>query len=125
MMSENTGAHDLALRMAGDKRHGIFFVGYTDPASPGARLRLAEPGKPFLFSPGGGQLTKRCQVDEFDLTAHGNRDDLLDFVAQAAPQTVVLGHGDSTAREWIATQLRQRQPRLKVLQPGPGETVEV
>ncbi len=124
MMSENTGAHDLALRMAGEKRHGIFFVGYTDPASPGARLRVAAPGVPFMFSGSGGELTKRCQVDDFDLTAHGNREDLLDFVAQADPQTVVLGHGAADARAWIADQLRQRHPRLKVFQPGPGETVD-
>jgi Cft2 family RNA processing exonuclease len=34
MLSENTAAHDLALRMAGDERHAIFFVGYADPSTP-------------------------------------------------------------------------------------------
>src|SRR5881296_2272097 len=28
MMSENTAAHDLAVRIIGDERHAIFFVGY-------------------------------------------------------------------------------------------------
>jgi Cft2 family RNA processing exonuclease len=77
-----------------------------------------------MFSGSGGELTKRCQVDDFDLTAHGNREDLLDFVAQADPQTVVLSHGAADARAWIAEQLRQRHPGMKVLQPGPGETVD-
>src|SRR6266702_1737086 len=35
MMSEHTAAHDLALRMLGDESQAIFFVGYTDPDTPG------------------------------------------------------------------------------------------
>ena len=31
MMSENTAAHELAVRMIGDERQAIFFVGYRDP----------------------------------------------------------------------------------------------
>src|SRR5258706_14280198 len=38
MMSENTAAHALALRMIGDPSQAIFFVGYTDPDTPGGRL---------------------------------------------------------------------------------------
>ena len=54
MMSEHTPAHDLALRMAGDEKHGIFFVGYADPDSPGGRLKAAKQGETFLFSASGG-----------------------------------------------------------------------
>src|SRR5262249_19410721 len=49
MMSENTAAHTLALRMIGGEEHSIFFVGYTDPDAPGGRLRAAKPGETFLF----------------------------------------------------------------------------
>src|SRR5437762_2639037 len=80
MMSEHTAAHDLAMRMIGDERQAIFFVGYADPDTPGGRLKAAQPGRPFLFSASGGELTKRCAVEDFDLTAHANRDELLDFV---------------------------------------------
>src|SRR6185503_6602148 len=44
MMSEKTAAHDLAIRLMGDERMAIFFVGYTDPDTPGGRLRAAKPG---------------------------------------------------------------------------------
>jgi Cft2 family RNA processing exonuclease len=70
MMSENTAAHDLALRMMGDPAQAIFFVGYTDPDTPGGHLRAAKPGEPFLFSASGGEATRRCEIEEFDLTAH-------------------------------------------------------
>src|SRR5262245_2573548 len=39
MMSEHTAAHDLAMRMVGDERQAIFFVGYADPDGPGGRLK--------------------------------------------------------------------------------------
>jgi Cft2 family RNA processing exonuclease len=125
MMSENTAAHNLAMRMAGDPRHGIFFVGYTDPDTPGGRLRAATPGKPFLFSASGGELTRECEIQDFDLTAHANRSDLIDFVGQAQPRVVLLGHGEDESRQWIEDQIRSRHPRIQVLQPKPGEAVEV
>src|ERR1044071_5915012 len=81
MMSEHTAAHDLALRMIGDETQAIFFVGYTDPDTPGGRLKAARHGETFTLSPSGGQLTKRCEVDDFDLTAHADREDLMEFVA--------------------------------------------
>lgn len=125
MMSENTAAHDLAMRMAGDENQAIFFVGYTDPDTPGGKMRAAKKGETFVFSPSGGELTLNCEVDSFDLTAHANRDELLDFVGQVEPRTLILGHGDDDARAWFAQEVAARHPKIKVLQPGPGESVEV
>jgi Cft2 family RNA processing exonuclease len=70
-------------------------------------------------------VERQCEVEEFDLTAHAQREDLLDFVGQVDPHSVVLGHGDADARAWFDGQIRHRHPRIKVLQPGPGETVEI
>src|SRR5204863_5284458 len=108
MLSENTAAHDLALRMIGDDRMAIFFVGYTDPDTPGGRLRAAKAGETFLFSAGGGEVTKNCEVEEFDLTAHANREDLLDFVTRVEPRTILLGHGEEDSRQWFEEQIRAR-----------------
>jgi Cft2 family RNA processing exonuclease len=125
MMSENTAAHDLALRMIGDERHGVFFVGYADPDTPGGRLKSAPPGATFRFSQSAGDVTRRCEVQDFDLTAHANREELLDFVGQVAPRSVVLGHGEAEARRWFEDQIRARHPRIRVHQPGPGESLEL
>src|SRR5262245_56040657 len=57
----------------------IFFVGYADPDTPGGRLKAAQPGETFIFSPSVGELMRRCEVDDFDLTAHANREDLMEF----------------------------------------------
>jgi len=125
MMSENTAAHDLAVRMMGDERQAIFFVGYADPDTPGGRLKAAKPGETFVFSPSAGQVVRRCELEDFDLTAHANREDLLDFVGRVSPRTVLLGHGDDDARHWFEQEIRARHPKIKIIQPSPGKSVEV
>jgi predicted metal-dependent RNase len=125
MMSENTAAHDLAARMIGDERQAIFFVGYADRDTPGGRLKAAKPGETFVFSGSAGEVTRRCELEDFDLTAHANRSDLLDFVGQVSPHTVLLGHGDEVSRKWFEHQINVRYPKIKVIQPSPGQSVEV
>ncbi len=125
MMTEHTPAHELALRMVEDEKQAIFFVGYADPDTPAGRLRAAKQGETFHFSQSGGELTRKCDLQEFDLTAHANRDELLDFVGQVSPHTVILGHGDPDSRNWFEQQIKQRHPKMKVLQPEPGETVDI
>lgn len=125
MMMEHTAAHDLALRMLGDERHAILFVGYADPDTPGGHLKVSTPGTPFAFSRTAPDIVRRCQMQEFDLTAHANRDELVNFVGDVEPRVVILGHGDPPARAWIASALKQRYPRVRIHEPGPGETVAV
>jgi Cft2 family RNA processing exonuclease len=125
MMSEKTAAHDLALRMMQDERNAIFFVGYADPETPGGRLKAAKPGEKFFFSKSGGEAVRSCEIDDFDLTAHAIREDLLDFVGQVDPHTVLLGHGDAESRAWFEQQIKARHPKVRVIQPQPGLSVEV
>jgi Cft2 family RNA processing exonuclease len=125
MLSENTAAHDFAARITGEERHAIFFVGYADPGTPGGRLKAALPGTTFHFSRTAGNLARRCEVRDFDLTAHANREELIEFVGEVSPRIVVLGHGEPAARCWVEEQIRSRHPRIKVFQPGPGEAIEV
>jgi Cft2 family RNA processing exonuclease len=125
MMNENTAAHDLALRMMTDEKQAIFFVGYADGETPAGRLKAAKPGEKFIFSAGAGECVRKCEVADFDLTAHANRDDLLDFVSAVEPRTLLLGHGDEASRLWFEEQIRARHPKMKVVQPAPGKSVEV
>jgi Cft2 family RNA processing exonuclease len=120
MMSENTAAHDLAVRMAGDEKQSIFFVGYADPDSPAGRLKAAKRGETFVLSPSAGRVTRNCDLQDFDLTAHANREALLEFVGRVSPRAVLLGHGDDASRNWFEEQIRERWPAIKIHQPQPG-----
>jgi len=110
--------------MIGDERQSIFFVGYADPDSPGGRLKASKPGGTFVFSPSAGRVTRKCDLQDFDLTAHANRDDLLDWVGQVSPRAVLLGHGSNDSRAWFEEQIRSRHPKVKIIQPQPGKTVQ-
>src|SRR5262249_15914520 len=125
MMSENTAAHNLAPRMIGDPNHAIFFVGYSDADTPGGRLKNSKHGETFVLSPSAGEVTRLCDVQDFDLTAHANRHELVDFVGQVDPRAVLLGHGEEDSRNWFETEIQARFPRITVIQPNPGESLEV
>jgi Cft2 family RNA processing exonuclease len=124
MLTESTPAHDLALRMMGDPRQAIFFVGYADPDTPGGRLKATKPGETFLFSADAGQVTRQCEVQEFDFTAHANREALLDFAGRVSPRVILLGHGELSSRQWFEEQLRVRLPGVRIVQPAPGLAVD-
>jgi Cft2 family RNA processing exonuclease len=124
MMTEHTAAHDLAIRMMSDPRNGIFFVGYADPDTPGGRMKISKPGEPFMFSPTVGEVTRKCEVLDFDLTAHANREETLNFIGEVNPRTVLLVHGEESSRAWMEQQIRARHPKIRILQPQPQETVE-
>jgi Cft2 family RNA processing exonuclease len=125
MLTEGTPAHDLALRMLGDERQAVFFVGYADPATPGGRLKASKPGGTFVFSAAAGEVTRRCEVEYFDLTAHAGREALLDFVGRVSPRAVLLGHGEPPARLWFEEHIRAEHPKMKIIQAEPGLSVEV
>ncbi len=124
MMTRNTAAFELAQRMLEDERNGIFFVGYADPDTPAGKLRAARPGEVFSLGPQDREIRRRAEVREFDLTGHADRDELLDFVGVVDPRVVILGHGEAEARAWFRQQIGIRYPRVRVVDPGPGETVE-
>ena len=84
---------------------------------------MAKRGETFVFSPGAGRLTRNCDMENFDLTAHANREELLEFVGRVSPRAVLLGHGDEASRSWFEAQIRERWPAMKILQPQPGWTL--
>jgi Cft2 family RNA processing exonuclease len=125
MMSEGSASHDLAARMIGEKAQAIFFVGYADPETPGGRLRAAKHGETFHFSSAAGEMRRLCHIEEFDLTAHANREEMLAFVGEVEPRAVLLTHGEPDSQQWFADQISARYPRMQILRPGPGDAVEV
>tara|TARA_B100000029_G_scaffold172902_1_gene169318 strand:- start:117 stop:1499 length:1383 start_codon:yes stop_codon:yes gene_type:complete len=125
MLTENTTAYDLAKRMIEQPEHGIFFVGYADPETPGGRLKAAKHGEQFHYCDATGNLNKRCKVRDFDFTAHANREELLELVGQVSPKTLILGHGETQSRDWFKKEVLKKWPSIEVLIPEPGKILDI
>lgn len=92
----------------GDPRHTILFSGYCGPESLGGQLLSGK--KVVHFS--GEQYEVKAHIDQLKgLSAHGDVDDLLRFVACQDPclvRGVFLVHGERRAQEHLATRLKAK-----------------
>jgi Cft2 family RNA processing exonuclease len=125
MMTEKTPSNLLARKFLPHEEHSIYFVGYADPDSPAGRLLSTERGSKVVLDEEVGEETVRCEVDRFDLTAHAQREDLLDFILRADPRVCVLVHGDPPSLDWFRQELARLRPAMKVMVPPPGEPIEL
>ena len=125
MLVENTPSYAMAASLLGNSANAICFVGYSDPDTPGGRLLAARKGDTFVFDALHFQTPVRCSIERFELTGHADRDELLEFALHCEPRTIVLTHGDPPARAWFAEQIAEQEPKIKVLDPVPGQTYEL
>lgn len=126
MMIERTLSNVLGQRMLAEERHGIFFIGYCDPESPAGRLRAASAaGQRVVLDPAAGPQPIRCQVDYFDLTAHAQREDLLEYAVGTDAAHTILVHGDPPALEWFRASLQAARPGMRITIPEPGARIDL
>jgi Cft2 family RNA processing exonuclease len=121
MMTAGTSSALAAEAMIGDERHGIFFVGWVDPAELGHRVRHAPPGEWIEFRRGKPMTQRRTDtVERFWFSGHADRERLLALVDHFDPAHVVLVHGEPAALGWLAEKI---SPRRRVHVPATGETL--
>lgn len=102
MMMENTPSALVAQAMVRQSHHGIFFVGYLDPDTPGYRLLHASPGEALQF-----ELDKDPveivleEIAQYRFSAHASRSELVNFARQMNPDHVIYVHGDPDALTWM------------------------
>lgn len=121
MLVERTPSYTLASGLLGHARNTIGFVGYCDPDTPGGQLQLTKPGDTFLFETANVKAKVKARIERFELSGHADREELLEFAIQTEARSLILTHGDPEARRWFETQLTERMPKTKVLDPVPGQ----
>ncbi|MDA1007059.1 MAG: MBL fold metallo-hydrolase, partial [Verrucomicrobia bacterium] len=105
MMSEKTVSNNFARGFLDDPRNSLLFVGYTDPSTPGYRIRTAQRGDMIDLSQDFAPVKLDCDVEVFDFSGHAPRDQILDFIRKTnAPQNILV-HGDTPAMQWFADHL--------------------
>jgi Cft2 family RNA processing exonuclease len=125
MMVENTPSYAFAAGMLAKPTNAIYFAGYCDPDTPGGKLLAAKPGDKFSFNALPHIATIRARVERFDLSAHAEREELLAYALARRPRTVVITHGDPPARAWFAEQFSRAPNAPRVVDPEPGQAIEV
>ena len=123
MMTENTVSNLFCRRVLGDEKQSLFFVGYSDPESPAGRIRSAQPGSEVVLEKGQPPIELRCQIEEFNFSAHANRESLLNYAVGLRPKKIVLVHGDRSAIAWFQLKLYKELPDTEVIIPEPGKKV--
>jgi Cft2 family RNA processing exonuclease len=125
MMTPKTLSNIFARRIIDRPEHSVFFVGYADPESPAGRLRNAVHDELISLDEDEPAQHLRCQVEQFQFSAHASRESLLAYIRKLAPKKVVLVHGDVAAVEWMRAATAAALPESEVLVPVPGVELEL
>ncbi|HEY4389278.1 MAG TPA: MBL fold metallo-hydrolase [Ktedonobacteraceae bacterium] len=101
-----------AARLAGREEASIFITGYQDEESPGKRLLDLADHKASTLEVGGMQVSVRCQVAKYSLSAHADGSELAAYAASLQPKQIALVHGDQEARMALRTLLSSTEVTL-------------
>jgi Cft2 family RNA processing exonuclease len=117
MMTEHTLSNIFARRILGDPSQHLFFVGYSDPDSPSARIRKASPGEEIMLDKDHPVIPLKCDVREFSFSAHTNREMMRNYAALLRPSKILLVHGDRPALDWFQLALFRELGGTEVIVP--------
>ena len=120
MMIPKTLSNIFARRLIENPQHSIFFVGYANPESPGGLLRDSPAGGKVALDPGRPPQRVRCNIEQFQFSAHATRESLIEYAKKLSPHKIVLVHGDPPAVEWMRATLESELPRSEIIVPAPG-----
>jgi len=124
MMTRKTLSNIFARRIVENPSHSIFFVGYADPESPAGVLRNSQPGQAILLDPDEPGQRVRCNIEQFQFSAHASRESLIAYARKLSPKKIVLVHGDPSAVEWMRATLAAALPDSEIIVPTPGVEIE-
>jgi Cft2 family RNA processing exonuclease len=125
MMIPKTLSNVLARRLIENPQHSIFFVGYASPESPAGLLRETRTNGEVALDPDKPAQSVRCNIDQFQFSAHATREALVDYAKKLSPGKIVLVHGDPPAVEWMRATLSAAVPRSQIIVPAPGVELEL
>ncbi len=119
MMVEHTPSYKIAASLLQHKQNGICFVGYCDPDTPGGKLLNERTNDHFFFEALNYRSPIRASIEQFDLSGHAERNQLVDYATGSQPRNIVLTHGDPEARDWFCKKLGTLLPDCNVIDPKP------
>src|SRR6184192_2430881 len=125
MMIPKTLSNVFARRIIENPIHSIFFVGYANPESPAGLLRDAGTDGEVALDPNKPRQQIRCNIEQFQFSAHATRESLVHQATKISPNKIVLVHGDPPAVAWMRATLSAELPQSEIIVPAPGVELEL
>jgi len=101
-------------RLRDDPHSAILLTGYQVEGTNGRRL--VDEGVIDLY---GVDIKPKCELVQFDFSAHAGHNDLVKFVEGCDPEKVILMHGDN--RQELAKDLEG----VECIMPQEGQWIEL
>lgn len=123
MLIEDTPSARVAEQILPSTKHGIFFVGYLDPETPGYKV---------LHNPMGSKIqllknkipTEKLNpnIKSFRFTSHSDKTHLVNLVESLNPSKVILIHGEKAALENVKNLISNQ---VETIIPKRGDQISL
>ena len=120
MMDKNTLSYELLLRMIENINHGIFFVGYTDPESPGYLIKNSANKDVINSDLFPKQLKINSSIKSFGFSSHASLEDLINIILELNPEIVIPVHGSIEGQKRLKEYLIDRDYKGEYIIPSDG-----
>jgi Cft2 family RNA processing exonuclease len=125
MMTEGTTSNQFAWRFLDNPRNAIAFVGYTDPESPGYKVRNAKPGEKIKLSADLPPVEAHARIESFDLSAHATREQIAEYVEKVKPKKLLLVHGEVESQAWFTTRFAETLSGTEIILPDTHQPIDL
>ena len=123
MIIESTPSFNLTKRWLRQKDSAIFTVGYMDESTPGYKIANAKKGDRIQLTEADKRREVRCDIKNFNFSAHSKREELINIVDKLKPENVILVHGDEEAIDWMGNATLKRYKGIKVYAASQGKEI--
>jgi Cft2 family RNA processing exonuclease len=125
MMTEHTVSNIFAQKFLDNPRNALCFVGYTDPESPGYKIRNAKEGDMIKLARDLPAVPLRARVESFDLSAHATREQIADYAEKVKPKKMLLVHGEESAQQWFMRRFAETLPETELIRPDVHQPIDL
>jgi len=123
MIIESTISFNLAKRWLRQMGSAIFTVGYMDETTPGYKIAKANKGDKIQLAESDKKREVRCDIKNFNFSAHSKREELISIIDKLKPVNVILVHGDEEAIDWLGSETLKKYKGIKVYAASTGKEI--
>jgi Cft2 family RNA processing exonuclease len=125
MMTEGTTSNQFAWRFLDNPRNAIAFVGYTDPDSPGYKVRHAKSGEKIKLAENLPPVETHARIESFDLSAHATREQIAEYVEKVKPKKLLLVHGEVESQAWFTARFAETLSGTEIILPDTHKPIDL